>query len=255
MLTIRQEQVDAFRQHHLQKFEDEMVEHLKKFSPSHWRAIGEHSGRRVIRLGIEQAKKYGFTHRGPVRFYVEMMFMFGSYFDSDPQCPWATEILHDPQSTDQMVRADRLYDVMIKYWTEVAGPKNLFMLTALRKLSQARAENYVTAGASLEDCFLAALTSIYPQKRAYLGERPLRELLKKTFELADKHGLTSNEERGLMTALTFFLGHECTCDPLYGWIGRLLSRRFANPAERGTDLRAKAVLYLKYTLKSNEHPV
>ena len=203
MWTIRQDQTEAFRQHHLQKFEDEMVEHLKQFAARHWKVIGEQTGRQVIRLGIEQAKKYGFTSRGPVRFYIEMMFMFGSYFDTDPQYPWATEILRDPLNMDPMVRADLLYDVMTKYWDAVAGPENQFMFSALHKLSQARAEDYVTARTSPEDCFLAGLKSIYPQKCEYLGERPLRALLKKTFDLADKHGFTSNEDTGLMTAVTF----------------------------------------------------
>jgi len=253
MLTIRQEQVDAFRQHHLRKFEDEMVEHLKKFAPQHWRVIGEETGRQVIRLGIEQAKKYGFTNRGPVRFYIEMMFMFGSYFDTDPQCLWATEILRDPQNLDQTNRADRLYEVMTKYWADVAGPNNVRTFTALHKLSEAQAEDYVTAGVSLEDGFLAGLKIIYPQKCAYLGERPLRALLKKTFGLADKHDFKSNEGIGLMIVLTFFLGHECTRDPLHGWIARGLSEeRFASPAQRSANLQTKALLYLKCALEGSK---
>jgi hypothetical protein len=255
MLTIRQDQIEAFRQYHLQKFEDQMVVHLQKFAPQHWNVIGESTGREVIRFGMERANKYGFTHRGPVRFYIEMMFMFGSYFDTDPQCPWAIEILNDPQNMDQMLRADRLYDAMTKYWAEVAGPNNQFTFAALRKLSQAQAEDYVTAGVSLEDCFIEGLKRIYSQKCAYLGERPLRVLLKKTFELADKHGFTSNEEMGLMTAFTFFLGHECTRDPLHGWIARRLDdKRFASPAERSAELRGKGMLYLKHTLQSSEEP-
>src|SRR5215510_13947025 len=112
MLTIRSEQADAFRQAALQKFEDEMVVHLKTSYAEHWKVMGEVAGRCVIQLGIERAKKHGFTNRGPVRFYIELMFMFGSYFDSDPQHPWASHVLNDPESVDQSVRADRLYAAM-----------------------------------------------------------------------------------------------------------------------------------------------
>jgi len=256
MLTIRPDQVEAFRQHHLQKFEDDMVEHLKKFAPNHWKVIGEQTGRQVIQLGIEEARKYGLTNRGPVRFYIEMMFMLGSYFDTDPQYPWVSEVLRDPQNMDQMVRADRLYESMTKYWSDVAGPKNQHVFSALRRLSQARADDYVTAGVPLEDCFLAGLKSIYPQKCAYLGERPLRTLLKKTFELASKYGFTSNQDVALVTALTFFLGHGCMDDPLHSWIARRLAdKRLANPAERAAELQAKAMLYLKHTLEGSEEPV
>ena len=91
MWTIRQEQAEAFRQNALQKFEDEMVEHLQGFASGHWMVIGEKTGRLVIQLGLKNAGQYGFTNRGPVRFYIELMFMFGSYFDTDPQYPWANQ--------------------------------------------------------------------------------------------------------------------------------------------------------------------
>src|SRR5271156_5932319 len=101
MWMIRQEQTEAFRQHHLHKFEDEMVEHLKKFSAQQCKKAGEPGVRQVIRLGLENAGKYGLTNRGPVRFYIELMFMFGSYFDSDPQYPWARAALTSPANLDQ----------------------------------------------------------------------------------------------------------------------------------------------------------
>lgn len=250
MLTIRPDQAEAFRQYHLQKFEDEMVEHLENFAPRHWKVIGEPTGREVIRLGVKQAEKYGFTNRGPVRFYIEMMFFFGSFFDTDPQYPWITEVLNDPESMDQMVRADRLYDKLTTYWDVVAGPNNEYELNALRRLSQARAEDYVTAGASLENCFLAGLNTIYPQKCAYIGEPSLRKLLNKSFLLADKHGFTSDQDIALMAAFAFFLGHECTRDPLHGWIARRLANpRFSDATQRASELRTKAMLYLEYVLE------
>jgi hypothetical protein len=252
MLNIRQGQVEAFRQYHLRKFEDEMVEHLKGFAPKHWKAIGEQTGREVIHLGIEQAEKHSFTNRGPVRFYIEMMFLFGSFFDTDPQYIWIAEVLNDPEDMDQMVRADCLYDRLTNYWAQVAGPENSFSFAALRKLSQARVEDYLDQGTSLENCLLRALEDIYPQKFRYVGEPPLRLLLKKTFELAKEHGFTSSEEIGLMAALTYFLGHECGRDPLHSWIGRrLVARRFTTSTERGAELQARGRHYLNYILKES----
>src|SRR6266849_10193118 len=109
MWNIRPHQADTFSNTALQKFEDEMLEHLQKFSPQHCKVAGEPAVREVIRKGIETAGKYGFTNRGPLRFYIELMFMFGSYFDSDPQYPWAGTVLKDPEVIDQTIRADRLY--------------------------------------------------------------------------------------------------------------------------------------------------
>jgi hypothetical protein len=255
MWTIREDQLEILDRYQLQKFEDELVEHLQEFAPRHWKAIGDETGRGVIRLGFKQAERYGFTNRGPVRFYIEMMFMFGSFFDTDPQYPWAARVLNDQEGMSQMVRADRLYDEMRNYWVAVAGPKNQFMFAALRKLSQARAEDYLDPLVPLEDCLFAGLNSIYPQKSEYLGEPPLRALLKKTLELGNRLGFSANDQVCLLTALTFFLGHECARDPLHGWIGRRLAdKRFADPRQCSAELQARAQLYLEYVLEGSETP-
>ena len=43
--------------------------------------------RREIRFGLERAGSYGFTIRGPVRFYIELMVRLGCDFDTDPPYP------------------------------------------------------------------------------------------------------------------------------------------------------------------------
>lgn len=257
MWTIRQDQVVAFERYHLRKFEDEMSEHLKEFAPRHWKMIGEDIGREAIRFGIRQAEKYGFTNRGPVRSYIEMMFLFGSFFDTDPQYPWITQALNNVAGMDQMVRADWLYDRLTDYWVKVAGPENTFTSAALRKLSQTRLEDYVVdLGEPLEGCFLRALPSIYPQKCEYLGQGPLQTLLKKALLVADRHGFTSSDQMFLMATLAFFLGHECTCDPLHGRVRKWVSdSEQSGLDERSPRLRSEAALYLNNILGSGEEPV
>lgn len=251
MWTIRQQQADTFRQTALQKFEDEMVEHLKKFSPQHCKAAGEPAVREVIRMGIENARKYGFTNRGPVRFYIELMFMFGSYFDTDPQYPWASQVLSNPEGADQMPHADRLYDLMNEYQTATAGPNNKYTFEALRKISRARIEDYTKASAALEDSLLVGLWDIHPQKCEYLGDRPLRALVKCSFELAARNNFSSDASKALVVALMFFLGYGCARDPLHGWIANnLADKHLRNPADRSEELHSKAMLYLKHIVET-----
>lgn len=97
MLIIRKETMEVFEEALLRNFEDEMVQHIKQFTPRHSEIIGEQCVRQVAKMGIERARQYGLTNRGPVRFYIELMFMLGSNFDTDPQYPWAGEILNDPE--------------------------------------------------------------------------------------------------------------------------------------------------------------
>jgi hypothetical protein len=249
MWTIRQEQTDAFRQHHLQKFEDQMVVHLEKFAPRHWQVIGEPTGREVIRLGIEQAKKYGFTNRGPVRFYLELMFMFGSYFDTDPQYPWVQAVLRDPEPMDQMVRADRLFDALNDYIAQVTGPKHENVIEALKRLSRTKVEEVAKPGIPLDESAARELQTIYPQTCEYLGEPAVKRLIRHSFELARVYGFDTTHGRLLMVGLTFFMGHNFPKDPLCAWIGRRLdAKRRPDPAARTEELYAKATLYMKHVL-------
>jgi hypothetical protein len=252
MLTIRQEQTEAFRQHHLQKFEDEMVAHLAKFAPKHWQILGVPTGRRVIQLGIEQAKQYGFTNRGPVRFYLELMFMFGSYFDTDPQYPWARAVLKNPETIDQMVRADRLFDAMNEYVALVPGPKHKYFLEALQRLTNTDPENVAKPGVLLEESALQRLAVIYPQTVAYLGESRIRPMVQRSLAIARKYEFTTVKGQLLMVALMFFMGHGFTNDPLCGWIARRLDPKHrSDPAARTEELYAKATLYMKSVLAEN----
>ena len=93
MLVIRDQQMQAFAQNAKKQFEAETVPHISRFAPRQFEILGEKTIGQIVSLGIERAEKYGFTNRGPVRFYIELMFMFGSDFDTDPQYPWAAELL------------------------------------------------------------------------------------------------------------------------------------------------------------------
>jgi hypothetical protein len=245
MWTIRQQQADSLKQTALQKFEDEMVEHLKKFSPQHCKVAGEPAVREVIRIGIENASKYSFTNRGPLRFYIELMFMFGSYFDTDPQFPWAGAVLKDPEVVDQTIRADRLYAAMNKYLADVSGPDHQFLIEAMRRLSRLRIEDFLTPGPDLEEGILEKLRSVYPQRCEYLGEPVLRTMIRHGFKLADIHSLANDRGRVLMGGFAFAMGHGFAKDPLYGWVGRRLTKpKSSSAADRVEELYSKALLYL-----------
>ena len=52
--------------------------------------------------------RHGFTNRGPLRFYLELMCVHGWFFDEDPQNPWASVTLNTASLDDQMARSERL---------------------------------------------------------------------------------------------------------------------------------------------------
>ena len=113
MWTIRQEQFESLRRANLQKFEDEMVDHLREFFPDQYSMAGEPKIRQMIRYGTQKAATYGIVGQRDVCLFIDVMVEFGSDFDSDPGLPWASAILKDEDEEDPSVKADRLYSMAI----------------------------------------------------------------------------------------------------------------------------------------------
>lgn len=249
MLVIRTEQMDVFKKTALQSFEDEMVEHLAQFSPSLYKVVGEEQMRKVIQLGMSQAAQYGFTYRGPVRLYLELMLLFGSYFDTDPQYPWAAEILTNQESDTQMQRAERLYEKTMDYRQKVVGPEDAYTLEALKKM-RVFAKQPVTISA---DNFIPAMQReieyIYPQKAAYVGKAGLEALIRKGMGGARRQQFMTERSMGLVVVLMLVFGHGCGKDPLCSWIAEILKNEMTiDPETRIERLEKKMLTWFERVL-------
>jgi hypothetical protein len=250
MLVIRAEQMQVLEEIAAQNFENELVEHLKNFAPKHSEVIKDSGVRQVVWLGIDRAKKYDFTNRGPVRFYVEMMFMFGSDFDTDIQLPWAGAALKTDSVADQMERADLLYDKMLMYLEQVSGADDDYFVNSLHRLNKTNIEDYAPAGGNFQTKIVAALRSIYPQKCEYLGEQQLHTLAQRGKELAGEYSVTSEKGVAIFTALMFTLGHGFAADPLFPWISKTLKdETVIDPNERVEKIYKKTKIYLEKVIR------
>jgi hypothetical protein len=251
MVIIRKEQMQVFEHDVLRRFKEEMVQHLFQFAPTHCEGIGEENVLRVIALGMERSALYGFTNRGPVRFYLELMFLFGSYFDTDPQLPlWATEILQGGTIDDQMARADCLHARTLEYRRVAIGPSNAYAQSAVQRFRGMAAQPLPFLRENLVDGLLAEIQKVYPERCTYVGERALRALIEEGIVTAERQALTTVRGMALCVLLMFQLGHGCFEDPLYPWIARTLE---ALPVEdssmRAQRLERRAMVYLELILK------
>jgi len=249
MLQIRSEQNDALKTMALKRFEDEMVVHLGEFSPPLVKTLKEVQLRHAIRFGIKRAKHYNFTNRGPVRFYLEMMFMFGSHFDTDPQYPWASEILINQDADSQKQCADRLFEKTMDYRKQVIGPKDAYSLKALKKiLILARHPPTLS-----KDDFIPAIRrqviNTYPEKAAYIGNNDLDTLIRESCDCALNLHFSDTRETSLLLVLMLTLGHGCIKDPLYPWISRTLADvKSRPPKNKARRLEKKSIIWLDHVL-------
>ena len=249
MLIIRREQFDALSRSVMGTFEQEMLVHLAGFSPPLFKAVHEQQMKEVVRFGISRASEYSFTFRGPVRLYLELMLLFGSHFDTDPQYPWASEILQDREFAPQMQRAERLYDRLCDYRTKVAGPQDVYTLQALQKLSILAEQQLSVTQANFFPAILAEMARVYPQKTAYVGTDAMTALIGKGAAAAQTYAFSSDRAVALPTVLMFAFGHGCFEDPMYSWIGRTVNDATISDAEaRAKRLEKRALTWLNHVL-------
>ncbi len=95
-------------------FEDRMVNHLYKCFSGPCKKIGELQVRKAIQHGIERTKKYGIISQRDICKYLNIMFVFGKDFDTNPNFSWARKILSNPSSHSPSWVIKDLYDAAIQ---------------------------------------------------------------------------------------------------------------------------------------------
>ena len=252
MLVIRKEQIDILQEGVLSAFEDEMVAHLAEFSPPLYKVLKEDQTRVAVRFGFDKADRYGFTLRGPIRLYLEMMLLFGSHFDTDPQYPWAREILVDKHSIAQMQRADWLYEKIVDFQEKVSGPHGENTRKALEAVREIGNKPLQLPEKDYDDIMRREIYRVFPQKVEYIGNENLMELIRQARVDARGFDLPSTQGDTLMVVLKFAFGHGCGNDPLYPWIGRTLTDdKIVDGKARSERLEKKAVTWLDHVLKGS----
>ncbi len=254
ILFIRPEQMEVFRQSAALRFENEMVSHCREFAPELGRDIGEDQLRLSVRDGISRANSYGFTHRGPIRLYLELMLLFGSAFDRDPQYPWAASILKD--NAPQMQRAEVLYEGILDYQEKVSGPDDCNTREALWNLSFFANQPFNFSSQEFVPAMHREIAMIFPQKAAYLGGESIQGLIREGCNVAKAAGFTTSRGYALIVVLMFGFGHGCANDPLYPWIAQTLrDERIGNPDERAARLEKRAMTWLHQVLEKTSEGV
>jgi len=250
MLLIRAEQMKTFEQAAMLRFENEMVEYSKDISPRLCEVIGDERLRLALRSAITRAMAYGFTNRGPIRLFIEMMFFCGSVFDTDPQYATVGEILRSP--SDQMYRAEQIHEGYLDYLDKVSGPGTVNVHKALRNLAyfvqtpiRFSINNFVPG-------MLQEMNNLFPKKTAYVGAERLTALIHEGQTEAQQYGFLSIRAQVLIVVLMFAFGHGCTNDLLYPWISRTLKdERIIDSEARAARLEKKAVTWLEHVNARN----
>lgn len=248
-MIIRKAQIEEMSEGLTRAFEDEMVEHLAAFSPPLFAVIKEDHMREVIRFGIGRARDYRLTLRGPIRLYLEMMLLFGSHFDTDPQYPWAGEILIDRYSVSEMQRAEWLHARILDYQEKVSGPEGANTQKALEELLSLAKNPITLTGENFSTGMRREMIRVFPQKAEYVGKDGIKALIEEATAEAGKYGFSNERGNILMVILMYAFGHGCTSGLIYPWIERTLNdEKIVDAPKRSERLEKKAITWLEHVL-------
>lgn len=243
MLQIKPQQIGAFSAARQSGFEAEMRVHLREFLPGVARGAGDDGLAQAIRNGARRARRHGFTQRGPVRLYLEMMVLLGSRFDTDPQYPWAAQVLGGAaDDVSERQRAQELHHRFTRYLAVVGGPDDP-PAAAARSLARDLSHRTLLAGDSAMASLVRLAQWAYPEKAGAVGPEGLSALADTAIEQAAVHGLVAPRQVTLVFGLMLAFGHGCLDDPLHPWIAETLASPGAGPGagDRADRLEAQAL--------------
>jgi hypothetical protein len=243
-VRIRTEQMKALEGAAVQNFDQHVAEKVRKRFPKQCEAMGSEGLTALVRLGRERAEKHGFKTCRDIDEYIHLMPVLGSYFDLDPQVPWAAEILGKTGFKDEHARMEALRVRALEHVNQVSGPGGEHIKRALERLRASQLEGFARSGVPhFETYMLQRLAALYPEKAAAAGEIALRTVMRGAVETARKYGLTNEAGVTLLVALPFMLGAGFDTDPQYGWAAGVLKDP-GDPAAKARKLHEAAMRYL-----------
>lgn len=242
-MVIRPQQVEVFESAESPHFEVRAVRHVMEAFPKHSRFLGDAGVAEAVKYGRAQARVYGLTGAGQATLFIDLSLLLGRRFDSDPQLPWAADVLSDTSSSDKKART--LHRRATDYLDLVSGPNNEYIDKA-----QSRLMNETLQAPGAEPAFSLELKqrlkSVFPEKCLYLGEQGVEDLLRNAAASAARYGLGSPPGVMLFSAIMLMLGSWFDSDPLFSWAQNVLNdRQIAAPQQRIERLHAAGLDYLK----------
>src|SRR5437870_12197356 len=93
MLTIRAAQLEVFAELAEARFVEQRIDHVGQFWPDVLAQQGREGVGGVVRAGMRRANAYGLSTEYDVARFIDLLFILGASFDSDPAHPSAPATL------------------------------------------------------------------------------------------------------------------------------------------------------------------
>jgi hypothetical protein len=227
----------------------DVLEHLWRQFPQHCVILGDPQILRVIDLARERAGAHGFDSTAEVSSWVTLMVYFGSYFDEDPQYPWAGAILRESAGSPREDVLERLYAKTGEVLTGFVGEGGEYYR---RALVWARAQSFetISADGGSDDGVQKWLRKAYGRKYDSLPNEGMAGMLRVAEAATRRYGLTTRPGILVYAQLMFLLGSFIDRDPLHPWVGLILQDdALSEPAIKARTLHSRGIRELERYMK------
>jgi hypothetical protein len=219
MLTIRKEQLKVFELSAMRTYKRGLILHIHEHFPEHAGYLGDEGLMRIIEHSCTKAKEYNFETERDLCLYTDLCIMLGIGFDTDPQLPWASSILHDGSFDDPWYIMDKLWDKSMEYMVYVLGPDDVFPVKAYRlAIGYLPMDIPGFTADRMTNTVIKHMNTIWPEKVEYIGATQLKEFLRKSIYNAEYHHVTHFQGQAEFMIFSFLLGHHFYNDPAYPWV-------------------------------------
>lgn len=244
MLVIREQQMRALGVDALARFEAQMVDHALTFAPRHAASLGDAQLRLCIHTVLSRARSRGFVLRGPLQLWVELAFMFGIGFDTDPQLGGLAEFVRPvsaPDEADELTRAIHLREAAVSFAGRIAGHAGELEHAAVERF---RGLPFNRLAVQSNQQIIDLLNYIHPEKVEAVGTAPFEQVVRQAGSLAQAHRLDDPAGPAAMALLMFTFGYGCVGDPLFPWIAESLADVKLDAKARLELTRRKALRFV-----------
>ena len=216
-LAFTRDQLAVLRTDAEARFAAELRANVAAFAPARAEAAAADGVAALVDRGLARTAALGLTQRGPRRFWIETMIVLGADFDRDPQ--YAALMPEIDPETFPMPYAEALHRAVAAFLGAVFGPERTHLLAAVEAL---RAFGPPEPSPDSAAWLRGLIASVWPEKRARLGDAALTALAGETDAAAARLGFETDAGRCLCALLGVCFGAGVFDDPTYPWLARRL---------------------------------
>ena len=215
-ITLTEQQFNQLKPYAYENYINELVTHCDQHYPYFKAMLGEEKLTQIIYQGVEKAKLTGFTQRGAVQLYIDLLIILGWSFETDPQYYWLQETLQTVGYQPQINTATTLYQQVNTYLDTVSGKNGEYLFVANEKIAQLSLETINVRQNHFMQDMLDLLQVCHVQKYQLTDQDQLVLLIQNGIKKSKiDYQLQQPESIALMVVLMFLIGHKFDHDPFY----------------------------------------